>query len=70
VRAGDRAVGATLRLGGRHPEGERAHVAVVGAAAPTEDAQAEVSVDPPHFVGEAFGVVAFGVVELDELLGA
>jgi len=45
-------------------------VAVVGAAAPAEYAQAEVSVDPPHLVDEAFGVVAFGVVELDGLLGA
>ena len=45
-------------------------MAVVGAAAPAEYAQAEVPVDLPHLVGEAFGLVAFGVVELDELLGA
>jgi hypothetical protein len=45
-------------------------VAVVGAAAPAEDARAEGSVYLPHLVGEAFGVVAFGVVEPDELLGA
>ena len=70
MRAGDRAVGAPPGLGGRHPEGERAHVAVVGAATPAEYAQAEVSVDLPHLVGEALGFVAFEVVESDELLGA
>jgi hypothetical protein len=45
-------------------------VAVVGAAAPAQDAQAEVFVDLPHLLGEALWVVAFGVVKLDEFLGA
>jgi hypothetical protein len=45
-------------------------VAVVRAAASAEDAQAEVPVDLPHLVGEAFGVIALRVVEPDELLGA
>jgi hypothetical protein len=53
--------------GGRHPQGERPHVTIVGAAAPTEDARAEVFVDAPYLVGEAFWVVAFGVVEPDQL---
>ncbi len=44
-------------------------MAVIGAAAPAEDAQAEVLVDLPHLGGEALGSVAFGVVELDEFLG-
>ena len=43
--------------------------AIRGDFSPAEDAQAEVPVYLPHLVGEAFWVVAFGVIEPDEFLG-
>jgi hypothetical protein len=54
----------------RHPGGQDANVAVIGAATAAEDAQAEVFVYLPHLGGEALRVVAFEMVESDKFLRA